>query len=119
VDRPVLFVQFLWAPLVDRVKLPVLETLGRRRSWILLCQVVLAIAIAGLAVTDPTTAIGTFALIAFVAAFASATQDIALDAWRIDADEDTSLELLTALYQFGYRTASIVGGALALMLAAR
>jgi PAT family beta-lactamase induction signal transducer AmpG len=77
--------KFLWAPLVDRVKLPVLETLGRRRSWILLCQVVLAIAIAGLAVTDPTTAIGTFALIAFVAAFASATQDIALDAWRIEA----------------------------------
>jgi PAT family beta-lactamase induction signal transducer AmpG len=112
--------KFLWAPLVDRVKLPVLETLGRRRSWILLCQVVLAIAIAGLAVTDPTTAIGTFAIIAFVAAFASATQDIALDAWRIEnADEDTSLELLTALYQFGYRTASIVGGALALMLAAR
>ncbi|NKJ00537.1 MFS transporter [Novosphingobium sp. SG707] len=112
--------KFLWAPLVDRLKLPGLEALGRRRSWIILCQAVLACAIAGLAITDPTRAIGTFAIIAFIAAFASATQDIALDAWRIEnADEDTSLELLTALYQFGYRTASIVGGALALMLAAR
>jgi PAT family beta-lactamase induction signal transducer AmpG len=61
-----------------------------------------------------------FALIAFAAAFASATQDIALDAWRIEAADDTSpLEVLTALYQFGYRTASIVGGAFSLYLASR
>jgi PAT family beta-lactamase induction signal transducer AmpG len=112
--------KFLWAPLVDRLKLPVLETLGRRRSWILLCQIVLTAALASLALTDPVQTIGLFAILAFIAAFASATQDIALDAWRIEnADEQTSVELLTALYQFGYRTASIVGGALALMLAAR
>ena len=112
--------KFLWAPVVDRVKLPVLEVFGRRRSWILLCQAVLAAGLAGLALTDPVQAIGLFAIIAFIAAFASATQDIALDAWRIEnGDEQTSVELLTALYQFGYRTASIVGGALALMLAAR
>jgi PAT family beta-lactamase induction signal transducer AmpG len=112
--------KFLWAPVVDRVKLPVLEALGRRRSWILLCQSVLTLALAGLSLTDPVAAIGSFAVLAFIAAFASATQDIALDAWRIEnADEQTSVELLTALYQFGYRTASIVGGALALMLAAR
>ena len=112
--------KFLWAPLVDRLPLPGLEALGRRRSWILACQIVLASGFAGLALTDPRASIGTFALIAFAAAFASATQDIALDAWRIEnGDERTSIELLTALYQFGYRIASIVGGALALMLAAR
>ena len=112
--------KFLWSPLVDRVPLPLLDKLGRRRSWILLCQVVLVASFAGLALTDPKNAIGMFALIAFAAAFASATQDIAIDAWRIDvADEGSPLELLSALNQFGYRTASIVGGALALFMAAR
>ena len=112
--------KFLWSPLVDRVPLPGLEALGRRRSWILLCQIVLTLGFLGLAATDPRTAIGNFALIAFAAAFASATQDIVIDAWRIDvADDDTPLELLTALGQFGYRTASIVGGALTLIMAAR
>ena len=112
--------KFLWSPLVDRVPLPLLDKLGRRRSWILLCQMILVIAFAGLALTDPKNAIGMFALIAFAAAFASATQDIAIDAWRIDvADDESPLELLSALNQFGYRTASIVGGALALFMAAR
>ncbi|MBC2667396.1 MFS transporter [Novosphingobium flavum] len=112
--------KFLWSPLVDRLPLPGLERLGRRKSWILLCQVVMVLGFAGLAVTDPATAIGTFALFAFLAALASATQDVAVDAWRIDvADETTPVELLSAIYQFGYRIASIVGGALALVLAAR
>ena len=112
--------KFLWSPLVDRVPLPLLDKLGRRRSWILLCQAILVVSFAGLALTDPKNAIGMFALIAFAAAFASATQDIAIDAWRIDvADETSPLELLSALNQFGYRTASIVGGALALFMAAR
>ena len=74
----------------------------------------------GLAATNPATNIGTFALFAVLAALASATQDIAVDAWRIDvADEKTTVELLSSIYQFGYRTASIVGGAVALVLAAR
>ncbi|NBC35885.1 MFS transporter [Novosphingobium sp. FSY-8] len=112
--------KFLWAPLVDRLPLPVLERLGRRRSWILLCQIVLTAGFGGLALTNPVAAIGPFAVLAFIAAFASATQDIAIDAWRIDvADEQSSVELLSAISQFGYRIASIVGGALALMLAAR
>ncbi|MDF8333444.1 AmpG family muropeptide MFS transporter [Novosphingobium cyanobacteriorum] len=112
--------KFLWSPLVDRLPLPGLERLGRRKSWILLCQVVLVGGFAGLAVTDPSKAIGTFALFAFIAALASATQDVAVDAWRIDvADESTPVELLSSIYQFGYRIASIVGGALALFLAAR
>jgi PAT family beta-lactamase induction signal transducer AmpG len=112
--------KFLWSPVVDRVKLPLLERLGRRKSWILLCQSVLIVGFAGLAATDPTTNIGTFALFALLAALASATQDIAIDAWRIDvADERTPVELLSPIYQLGHRTASIVGGAVALVLAAR
>ncbi|MEO0033183.1 MAG: hypothetical protein RIS94_2941, partial [Pseudomonadota bacterium] len=112
--------KFLWSPLVDRMPLPVLDRIGRRKSWILLCQIVLVLAFAGLAATNPASAIGTFALFAFLAALASATQDVAIDAWRIDvADEETPVELLSSIYQFGYRIASIVGGALALFLAAR
>ncbi|MFL6726840.1 MAG: AmpG family muropeptide MFS transporter [Sphingomicrobium sp.] len=112
--------KFLWSPLVDRFKLPLLERVGRRKSWIVLCQAVLVAGFAGLAATNPATNIGTFAVFAVIAALASATQDIAIDAWRIDvADERTPVELLSAVYQFGYRTASIVGGAIALVLAAR
>lgn len=112
--------KFLWSPLVDRLPLPGLEALGRRKSWILLCQVVLAGAFVGIAATNPATDIGTFAVFAFIGALGSATQDIAIDAWRIDiADERTPVELLTPVHQLGYRTASIVGGALALIMAAR
>jgi MFS transporter, PAT family, beta-lactamase induction signal transducer AmpG len=110
--------KFLWSPLVDRLPLPVLERLGRRKSWIVLCQIVLVLTFGALAITNPVSAIGAFAVLAFVGAIASATQDIAIDGWRIDqADEDAPIELLSALNQFGYRTASIVGGAVALVMA--
>jgi PAT family beta-lactamase induction signal transducer AmpG len=73
-----------------------------------------------LSLTDPVIAMGWFALIAVIGAFASATQDVVIDAWRIDvADEEATLEILSTLYQFGYRVAALVGGALALVLAAR
>jgi PAT family beta-lactamase induction signal transducer AmpG len=112
--------KFLWSPLVDRMRLPLLDGLGRRKSWIVLCQGAMILSFAGLAATNPATNIGTFAIFAVIAALFSATQDVAVDAWRIDvADERTPVELLSAIYQFGYRTASIVGGALALVLAAR
>jgi PAT family beta-lactamase induction signal transducer AmpG len=112
--------KFLWSPVVDRLHLPGLERLGRRKSWIALCQVIIAICLALLALTNPAASIGNFVLVAFVAALASATHDIAIDGWRIDqADEKAPIELLSAIYQFGYRTASIVGGAIALVMAAR
>jgi PAT family beta-lactamase induction signal transducer AmpG len=112
--------KFLWSPLVDRLRLPVLDRLGRRKSWIVMCQAAMIASFAGLAATNPATNIGTFAIFAVIAALFSATQDVAVDAWRIDvADEQTPVELLSAIYQFGYRIASIVGGALALVLAAR
>src|SRR3954467_12268446 len=112
--------KFLWSPLVDRVHLPLLSQLGRRKSWILLCQAGLIISFVGLGFGNPGVDIGTFAIFAVIGAVSSATQDIAVDAWRIDvADERTPVELLSAVYQFGYRIASIVGGAIALLLAAR
>ena len=112
--------KFLWSPAVDRVEIPLLNQLGRRKSWIVLCQCLLVAAFAALGFTNPATNIGWFAIFAFIASFASATQDVAVDAWRIDvADEQTPVELLSAVYQFGYRIASIIGGAFALFLAAR
>lgn len=110
----------LWAPVVDRVRLPLFHRLGHRKGWIVPCQMLLVAGMVTLSLMNPAAAIGPFALVAFVCAFASATQDIAINGWRIEAaSEEAPLELLTALYQFGYRTASIVGGAVALFMAAR
>ena len=112
--------KFLWSPVVDRFQIPGLERIGRRKSWIALCQVIISACLALLALTNPATSIGNFVLLAFAAALASASHDIAIDGWRIDqADEEAPIELLSALTQFGYRTASIVGGAIALVMAAR
>ena len=112
--------KFLWSPLVDRVRLPGLEKLGRRRSWLLLCQVLLTLTFFGLAMSDPRLALGWFALVAVIGAFSSATQDVVIDAWRIDvADERAPVEILSSIYQFGYRIAALIGGALALVLSER
>ena len=112
--------KFLWSPLVDRIRLPGLERLGRRRSWLLLCQVLLTFTFFGLALSDPRLALGWFALVAVIGAFASATQDVVIDAWRIDvADERAPVEILSSIYQFGYRIAALIGGALALVLSER
>ncbi len=112
--------KFLWSPLVDRVRLPVLEKLGRRRSWLLVCQVLLTFTFLGLAMSDPRLALGWFALVAVIGAFSSATQDVVIDAWRIDvADEQAPVEILSSIYQFGYRIAALIGGALALVLSER
>jgi len=112
--------KFLWSPLVDRVRLPGLERLGRRRSWLVLCQVLLTLTFFGLAMSDPRLALGAFALVAVIGAFSSATQDVVIDAWRIDvADDKAPVEILSSIYQFGYRIAALIGGALALVLSER
>ncbi|QDP20041.1 AmpG family muropeptide MFS transporter [Sphingomonas xanthus] len=112
--------KFLWSPLVDRVRLPLLERLGRRRSWLLLCQLLLSATFLAMAFSDPRLDLGWFALVAVIGAFASATQDVVIDAWRIDvADEKAPVEILSTIYQFGYRIAALVGGALALVLSER
>ncbi|MFD0848409.1 AmpG family muropeptide MFS transporter [Sphingosinicella xenopeptidilytica] len=112
--------KFLWSPLVDTVRLPLLERFGRRRGWLILAQSLLGGILISLSFLDPHSALGWFSLLAGIGAFASATQDIVIDAWRVDvADETATLDLLSTVYQFGYRIAALAGGALALVLAAR
>lgn len=112
--------KFLWSPLVDRGRVPVLWRLGRRRSWLVPIQALVGVVLIALSAMDPQRSIGLFSLLAGIAAFASATQDIVIDAWRVEvADEDAPLELLSSVYQLGYRLAALAGGALALVLAAR
>lgn len=112
--------KFLWSPLVDRIRLPGLERLGRRKSWLLPIQLSLGIIFVVLSRLDPQSALGWFSLLAGIGAFMSATQDIVIDAWRVDVqDEVATVEILSAIYQLGYRLATLIGGALALVLAAR
>jgi PAT family beta-lactamase induction signal transducer AmpG len=112
--------QFLWSPLLDRVDIPGLRKFGKRKQWIVPAQVVLGIVLVVMASLDPRSTLGLFSLLAAIGAFASATQDIVINAWRIDvADEEAPLDVLSTIYQMGYRLSSLVGGALALILAER
>ncbi len=112
--------QFLWSPLLNRVDIPVMKRLGKRKQWIVLAQVVLGIILVTLSTLDPKTSLGWFSLLAGIGAFASATQDIVINAWRIDvADEEATIDILSTVYQMGFRLSSLVGGALGLIIAAR
>ena len=114
--------KWLWSPVVDRVDLPILGRLGRRRGWMALAQILVALGLIGISIVGPggpggLTAIGAFAL---VTAFASATQDIAIDAWRIEAAADSDEQgLLSSAAALGYRAAIIAADALILAVAAR
>jgi len=121
--------KFLWAPLVDRVAIPVLDkALGRRRAWMLLTQAIVIVGLLLMATNDPalaftkegdaTAAFIPFAAFAVLIALAGATQDIAIDAWRIEVARDANrLGVLTATYQWGYRVAILLAGALPLFVA--
>lgn len=112
--------KFLWSPLVDRGRIPLLWRMGRRRSWLVPIQALVGLALIAMSAMDPQRSIGMFSLLAGLAAFASATQDIVIDAWRVEvADDDAPLDLLSSVYQLGYRLAALAGGALALVVAAR
>jgi len=112
--------KWVWAPLVDRLPLPVLTPLlGRRRSWLLLSQAVVVAGLAGMAVCDPRLALGPIVWCALAVAFGSATQDIALDAFRIESADADHQAALAASYQTGYRLAMIWAGAGVLWIAAR
>jgi len=112
--------KWVWAPLVDRLPLPVLTPLlGRRRSWLLLSQAVVVAGLAGMAVCDPRLALGPIVWCALAVAFGSATQDIALDAFRIESADASRQAALAASYQTGYRLAMIWAGAGVLWIAAR
>lgn len=110
--------KFLWAPIIDKTDVPLLGRLGHRRGWMLLSQGVVALGLAGMALVQPQGGLVLFGALALMAAFASATQDIVIDAWRIEiADDAEELGLLTSGTQFGYRTALLVTDALILILA--
>jgi len=112
--------KWAWAPLVDRMPLPWLTArLGRRRSWLLASQLVIVAGLVGMAVTDPALHLRALVMFALLTAFASATQDIALDAYRIESAPVEKQAALAAAYQTGYRLAMIWAGAGALAVAAR
>ncbi|RZJ21803.1 MAG: permease, partial [Haliea sp.] len=112
--------KWLWAPLVDRLPIPLLTRwLGRRRSWLLLSQLTIMAALTGMAMTDPRLSLLPMVWCALAVAFASATQDIALDAFRIESADVQRQAALAAAYQTGYRIAMIWAGAGVLWIAAR
>jgi MFS transporter, PAT family, beta-lactamase induction signal transducer AmpG len=112
--------KWCWAPLVDRLPIPLLtRVLGRRRSWLLLSQLCIAAGLVGMALADPRDALGPVVWCALLVAAASATQDIALDAFRIESADTRHQGVLAATYQTGYRLAMIWAGAGVLWIAAR
>lgn len=111
-------IKVLWAPLIDRAPVPLLSRwLGRRRAWMLLAQLVIAGALFGMAMTDPREHLSLVALWAVLAAFGSATQDVAIDAYRVEAEARHRQAAMAATYVTGYRVAILAAGAGALHLA--
>ncbi|MDP9929827.1 AmpG family muropeptide MFS transporter [Variovorax paradoxus] len=111
--------KWVWAPLVDRLPLPPLTTLlGRRRGWLLLAQGLVIVGLVGMALNDPRNGLTPLIWCALLVAFGSATQDIALDAFRIESAETRKQAALAAAYQTGYRLAMIWAGAGVLWVAA-
>ena len=112
--------KWVWAPLVDRMPVPPLTTLlGRRRGWLLLSQMLVMAGLVGMAFNDPQQSLQPVVWCALAVAFGSATQDIALDAFRIESADADHQAALAASYQTGYRLAMIWAGAGVLWLASR
>lgn len=112
--------KWVWAPLVDRLPIPLVTGwLGRRRSWLLLAQAMVVAGLVGMAFNDPRQDLMPLVWCALLVAFGSATQDIALDAYRIESAGTERQAALAAAYQTGYRLALIWAGAGALWIAAR
>ena len=110
--------KFLWAPFIDRTQVPVLTGwFGHRRSWMLVCQALIIFGLWLIAGSDPTESLSRIAVFAVLVGFSSATQDIAIDAWRIEAAATSKQGAMAAAYQWGYRIATIVAGAVPLLLA--
>jgi PAT family beta-lactamase induction signal transducer AmpG len=110
--------KFLWAPLVDRLPVPFLTRwMGRRRSWMLLAQLGVGLSVAAIAYSEPSTNLTMIAWFAVLTAFAGATQDIVIDAYRIEAVEQKVQGAMAAGYQVGYRLGLVVAGAGALSIA--
>ena len=105
-------IKVIWAPVIDRLSLPYLtRLLGKRRSWMLVAQIGIACGLLGMASINPTEDLQTIALFGLLVAFSSATQDVALDAYRIEAMDKEYQGAMSAIYIFGYRLALLVAGA--------
>ncbi len=112
--------KWVWAPLVDRLPIPLLtRILGRRRSWLLLSQLAIVLGLVAMSFNDPQVALTPVVWGALAVAFGSATQDIALDAFRIESAAADRQAALAASYQTGYRLAMIWAGAGVLWIAAQ
>ncbi|WP_230529895.1 AmpG family muropeptide MFS transporter [Microvirga roseola] len=110
--------KFLWAPFVDRYDVPVLSNLlGRRRAWMALSQLALAAGLAGMALSNPQSGLTLTIVFAVLVAFFSATQDVVIDGWRIDAASTERQGMMAASLLLGYRLALITAGAGALYIA--
>lgn len=110
--------KFLWAPIIDRVDAPIFGRFGRRRGWMILSQIFVALGLTALSVIGLSAGLATVGIFALVVAFSSSTQDIVVDAWRIEAASDSDeLGLLSSAYQLGYRAAIIVADAFILISA--
>src|SRR5215831_14364028 len=112
--------KFLWAPLLDRLDLPLFSRLGHRRGWMLFSQIVVGLALIAMAAIGTNAGLAWLGAFALVAAFAASAQDIVIDAWRIESsDSGEEMGLLSSAYQFGYRVALLTTDSLMLIVAAR
>jgi len=111
--------KFLWAWIVDGVRIPVLHRLGQRVSWLLVAGVLVIAAVANLALQDPSANIYQTAIAAILVGVAGATYDIVIDAYRIELLEPRQLGVGSGMNQYGWRIGSVAAGSLALVLAAR
>jgi MFS transporter, PAT family, beta-lactamase induction signal transducer AmpG len=110
--------KFLWAPVIDRYDVPGLaRVLGRARGWMALAQIGIAVGLVGIAFSDPKAGLTLTVACALLVAFASATQDVVIDGWRINVAETARQGMMAAAYQLGYRLALISAGAGALYIA--
>jgi PAT family beta-lactamase induction signal transducer AmpG len=111
-------IKFFWAPVIDRLPFPGLTgRLGKRRGWMLAAQFTIVAGLAGMALTNPLTELTQLAVFALLVAFGSATQDITVDAYRIEAVDKRMQGAMAATYVFGYRVALLVTGAGAFYIA--
>jgi len=111
--------KFLWAPIIDHVRLPILGRFGQRRSWLWVTGALVMVAVAALGIADARDSLAVFAFTAVAMAFAGATFDIIIDAYRIELLEPRQLGAGSGMSQYGWRIGATAAGALALVLAQR